>query len=138
MSEFVQLGEIDGVSVSYTTAAPRPNLEREPEPEIPPHVMANFLLSMELEAAYFNEPRKFRRARGNSPIARKKFFDYFNKPAAQIRREYFEELKEAVDVIESMPPPKQPTENQFPWWRDVGCSIVSPRQKNKRTVLVDD
>ena len=138
MSEFIQVGEIDGVSVSYTTAAPRPNLEREPEPEIPPHVMANFLLSMELEAAYFNEPRKNHRRRGNSTIAFKKFHGHILKPKEQVRREYFEEMTEAIAGIEAIWTKPAKIAKDFPWWKDVGCSLVMPHQKNHRTILVEE
>lgn len=139
MSEFVQLGDFDGVSVSCTTAAPRPKVEPVPEPEIPAHVMANYLLNHELEAAYLNDPRKFQRAQGNSSIAFKKFHSTDFKDRETLRREYFAELSSAVSGIEARLPKSQANaKNKFPWMRDVGCSIVSPRSKNRRTILVDE
>jgi hypothetical protein len=139
MSEFVQLGDFDGVSVSYTTAAPRPKVEPVPEPEIPAHVMANYLFNHELEAAYYKESRKFRRAQANSSIAFKKFYSTDFKGRETLRREYFEELSEAVAGIEAvLPKSAAKAVNKYPWMRDVGCSIVSPRSKNGRTILADE
>ena len=73
-------------------------------PDPPTHVMANYLLNHELEAAYLNEPRKFRLARGNSTIAFKKFHSTDFKVRETLRREYFEELAQAVEDIESRLP----------------------------------
>jgi hypothetical protein len=111
MSEFVHLGDFDGVSVSFTTAAPRPKVEQVPEPEIPAHIMENYLLNYELEAAYFNGFQRFaRRYRGSSTAARKKFHSTDFKEREQIRREYFDELRAAVADIEAREP--KPTEHE--------------------------
>ena len=85
-------GEFDYEISDRPFARPVPVATPEPEP----HVLENHFLANELNAEYFNRPKQFRRARGNSTIARKRFYDSIFKSRETAKREYFEELTEAI------------------------------------------
>ena len=111
---------------------------------LPPHVLANYMLSYELECEYINRPKQFRCVRGNSTIAFMRFHQTLFKDREQVRREYFAELHEAVAEIEALlpQPPAAPKTyedviRKF-GGRFTGESMVLPRQRSKRTVLIEE
>lgn len=69
---------------------------------IPVHVLENYLLNHELEAEYLNRPNRFRRERGNSTISKKRFHASLRRDRETVRRDYFQELSEAIAGIEAL------------------------------------
>ena len=119
---------------------------REIEPcaeaaELAAHVIANQILNMELQAEYLNRGKQFKRIRGSSATAHKRFYTSERKTGTQFRNEYFDELKSAIEQIEARLPKPEPKEKTYEdviksWGgRFVGESEVMPRQKNNKTVL---
>ena len=126
-----------------------PRSETSPSPtDLPMHVLSNYELNHEIEAEYLNRPREFRRNRGNSTTAFKKFYAtrYHDreKSSNEIRKEFFDELEAAVEAIESLEPHTSPREETYEddiikfGGRFTGCSEVMPHQRMKRTVLIGE
>ena len=115
-------------------------------------MIANVKLNAELEYEYEwrgkTERLKYRRDKGNSTVAFKRFYGseiIDGKTAADNRREYFEEMAEAIEAIEAhapepRPKPAETYEDVMEQWGATwdGQSLVLPHQAYRRTKLVGE